>query len=65
MMRKARTVFMFSDYLRAEMTKSGIGVSTICPGIVHTNIVANTQFSGLTEGAEADKQQKFASRHLE
>jgi short-subunit dehydrogenase len=52
-------VFMFSDCLRAELAKSGIGVSTICPGIVHTNIVANTQFSGLSGAAQADKQQKF------
>ena len=35
-------VFMFSDCLRAELATSGIGVSTICPGIVHTNIVANS-----------------------
>jgi NAD(P)-dependent dehydrogenase (short-subunit alcohol dehydrogenase family) len=52
-------VFMFSDCLRAELATSGIGVSTICPGIVHTNIIANTQFSGVSAGAEADKQQKF------
>ena len=52
-------VFMFSDCLRTELAKSGIGVSTICPGIVHTNIVANTQFSGVSAGTEADKQKKF------
>jgi NAD(P)-dependent dehydrogenase (short-subunit alcohol dehydrogenase family) len=52
-------VFMFSDCLRAELAKSGIGVSTICPGIVHTNIIANTQFSGVSARTEADKQQKF------
>ena len=33
-------VFMFSDCLRAELARYGIGVSTICPGIVHTNIIA-------------------------
>jgi len=52
-------VFMFSDCLRAELAKSGIGVSTICPGIVHTNIVANTEFAGVRAGTEAEKQQKF------
>ena len=52
-------VFMFSDCLRTELAKSGIGVSTICPGIVHTNIVANTEFSGVSAGTEADKQKKF------
>jgi NAD(P)-dependent dehydrogenase (short-subunit alcohol dehydrogenase family) len=52
-------VFMFSDCLRAELAEAGIGVSTICPGIVHTNIVANTQFSGVSAKTEAEKQQKF------
>lgn len=52
-------VFMFSDCLRAELTTSGISVSTVCPGIVHTNIVANTQFSGVSARTEADKQKKF------
>ena len=52
-------VFMFSDCLRAELAESGIGVSTICPGVVHTNIIANTQFSGVGAKAEAEKQQKF------
>jgi NAD(P)-dependent dehydrogenase (short-subunit alcohol dehydrogenase family) len=52
-------VFMFSDCLRAELAASRIEVSTICPGIVHTNIIANTQFSGVSARAEADKQQKF------
>ena len=52
-------VFMFSDCLRAELAGSGIGVSTICPGVVHTNIVANTQFSGVSAGIELDKQRQF------
>ena len=52
-------VFMFSDCLRAELARSGIGVSTICPRIVHTNIIANTEFSGVSARTEADRQQKF------
>lgn len=52
-------VFMFSDCLRAEMARHKIAVSTICPGIVHTNIVAKTQFSGLSAAAEEAKRQKF------
>jgi NAD(P)-dependent dehydrogenase (short-subunit alcohol dehydrogenase family) len=52
-------VFMFSDCLRAELAKSGISVTTICPGIVHTNIIANTEFSGVSARTEDDKQQKF------
>ncbi|MRH89443.1 SDR family oxidoreductase [Nocardia sp. SYP-A9097] len=52
-------VFMFSDCLRAELSGKGIGVSTICPGIVHTNIVANTRFAGVSAEEEAAKQQRF------
>ncbi|MQY20587.1 SDR family oxidoreductase [Nocardia macrotermitis] len=52
-------VFMFSDCLRAELAGKGIEVHTICPGIVHTNIVATTRFSGLSAADEADKQAKY------
>lgn len=52
-------VFMFSDCLRAELAASGIGVSTICPGIVHTNIVATTAFAGVSKEDEAKKQERF------
>ena len=37
-------VFMFSDCLRAELDSHGIGLTTICPGVVDTNIVAATDF---------------------
>ncbi|MFI6042260.1 SDR family oxidoreductase [Nocardia sp. NPDC051321] len=52
-------VFMFSDCLRAELAGSGIGVSTICPGIVHTNIVANTRMSGVSAEEERRRQQLY------
>ena len=42
-------VFMFSDVLRAELHPAGVGVSTICPGIVDTNIIRTTQIAGLSE----------------
>ena len=38
-------VFMFSDCLRAELDSAGIGLTTICPGIVGTNIIETTRFS--------------------
>lgn len=38
-------VFMFSDCLRAELDTAGIGVTTICPGVIGTNIVDTTRFS--------------------
>jgi NAD(P)-dependent dehydrogenase (short-subunit alcohol dehydrogenase family) len=52
-------VLMFSDCLRAELAHAGIGVSAICPGIVHTNIVRTTTFSGVSAEEEAAKQAKF------
>ncbi|MFI7001317.1 SDR family oxidoreductase [Nocardia sp. NPDC050175] len=52
-------VFMFSDCLRAELSGRGIGVSTICPGIVHTNIVANTRMSGVSAEEEQRRQQLY------
>jgi NAD(P)-dependent dehydrogenase (short-subunit alcohol dehydrogenase family)/pimeloyl-ACP methyl ester carboxylesterase len=36
-------VYMFSDCLRAELDSAGIGLTTICPGLVDTNIVSTTQ----------------------
>lgn len=37
-------VYMFSDCLRAELDAAGIGLTTICPGLINTNIVATTGF---------------------
>ncbi|WP_330253533.1 SDR family oxidoreductase [Nocardia sp. NBC_00565] len=52
-------VFMFSDCLRAELAGRGISVHTICPGIVHTNIVATTRFSGVSAAEEQRKQEQY------
>jgi NAD(P)-dependent dehydrogenase (short-subunit alcohol dehydrogenase family)/pimeloyl-ACP methyl ester carboxylesterase len=54
-------VFMFSDCLRAELAASGVGVSTICPGVVHTNIIRDSVVSGLS-GEEAAKKLAMADR---
>jgi short-subunit dehydrogenase len=35
---------MFSDCLRAELDAAGVGLTTICPGLINTNILANTGF---------------------
>ncbi|GBE65310.1 putative oxidoreductase EphD [Mycobacterium sp. MFM001] len=48
-------VFMFSDCLRAELASSGVGVSTICPGVVHTNIIRNSIVTGLSDEEAARK----------
>ena len=37
-------VYMFSDCLRAELDAAGIGLTTICPGTIDTNIVHTTRF---------------------
>ncbi len=37
-------VYMFSDCLRAELDTAGVGLTTICPGLINTNIVSATGF---------------------
>ncbi|HVV11726.1 SDR family oxidoreductase [Amycolatopsis sp.] len=49
-------VLMLSDCLRAEVSGRGIGVSTICPGLVNTNITRTTTFSGVSAAEQARKQ---------
>jgi NAD(P)-dependent dehydrogenase (short-subunit alcohol dehydrogenase family) len=49
-------VFGFSESLRAQMAEHNIGVSTICPGLINTAIVANTLFEG--EKLEAGAKEK-------
>jgi NAD(P)-dependent dehydrogenase (short-subunit alcohol dehydrogenase family)/pimeloyl-ACP methyl ester carboxylesterase len=36
-------VYMFSDCLRAELDAAGVGLTTICPGIIDTNILHATR----------------------
>ena len=37
-------VYMFCDCLRAELAAAGVGLTTICPGVIDTNIVHTTRF---------------------
>ncbi len=53
-------VFMLSDCLRAEFVGHGIGVSTICPGIVNTNITRTSTFSATSADEQAAKQARAA-----
>ncbi|KHO23698.1 short-chain dehydrogenase [Mycolicibacterium setense] len=46
-------VFMFSDCLRAELDTAGVGLTTICPGVIDTNIIDTTRFD-----VPADQQHK-------
>lgn len=48
-------VLMLSDCLRGELAGHRIGVSAICPGIVHTNITATSTFAGV----DADEQDRL------
>jgi NAD(P)-dependent dehydrogenase (short-subunit alcohol dehydrogenase family)/pimeloyl-ACP methyl ester carboxylesterase len=66
---KAAT-YMFSDCLRAELDAAGIGLTTICPGVVNTNIIDTTRFyapAGKGEEHVEDRQGQlkklFALRH--
>jgi NAD(P)-dependent dehydrogenase (short-subunit alcohol dehydrogenase family) len=52
-------VLMLSECLRAELAEHGIGVTAICPGLVHTNITSTTRFVG-TDPEEQTRLQKGA-----
>jgi NAD(P)-dependent dehydrogenase (short-subunit alcohol dehydrogenase family)/pimeloyl-ACP methyl ester carboxylesterase len=45
--------YMFSDCLRAELDATGVGLTTICPGVINTNIINTTRFD-----APAGKQEE-------
>ena len=53
-------VYMFSDCLRAELDSAGIGLTTICPGIINTNIVSATSMH-----APAAKRSAVATRRAQ
>jgi NAD(P)-dependent dehydrogenase (short-subunit alcohol dehydrogenase family)/pimeloyl-ACP methyl ester carboxylesterase len=61
-------VYMFSDCLRAELDAAGVGLSTICPGVVDTNIVHTTRIhpppgkSKDVAGRRAQLEKMFAAR---
>jgi NAD(P)-dependent dehydrogenase (short-subunit alcohol dehydrogenase family) len=61
-------VYMFSDCLRAELDAAGIGLTTICPGVINTNIVHTTRFDaptgkgGQVAGRRKQLEAMFAAR---
>ncbi|HTY29684.1 MAG TPA: SDR family oxidoreductase, partial [Mycobacterium sp.] len=61
-------VYMFSDCLRAELDEAGIGLTTICPGVVNTNILSTTDFHvpdgnrAAVAGRRAQLEKMFALR---
>jgi NAD(P)-dependent dehydrogenase (short-subunit alcohol dehydrogenase family) len=50
-------VLTLTQCLRAELAEHGIGVTAICPGLVHTNITSTTRFVG-TDAQEQARRQK-------
>lgn len=61
-------VFMFGDCLRAELDQAGVGLTTVCPGVINTNIVHTTRFDapagkqGNVEARRAQLEKLFAAR---
>lgn len=53
-------VFMFGDCLRAELDQAGVGLTTVCPGVIDTNIVHTTRFD-----APAGKRDKIEARRAQ
>lgn len=58
-------VLGFSESLRADLINQNISVSTICPGIINTPIVANAVFEGHASEKDAEKYRKKAVRFYE
>lgn len=55
-------VYALSECLRAELADDGIGVTALCPGLVHTNITATTRFVGTD--ADTERRRQSASTAL-
>jgi len=53
-------VFMFGDCLRAELDQAGVGLTTVCPGVIDTNIVHTARFD-----VPAGKQDKVEARRAQ
>jgi 3-oxoacyl-[acyl-carrier protein] reductase len=41
------------ECLRSELSNSGVGVSTMCPGLIDTNLIANTNLKMVNEKARS------------
>jgi len=52
-------VLTLTQCVRAELAEHGIGVTAVCPGLVHTNITSTTRFVG-TDDVEQARRQKSA-----
>jgi NAD(P)-dependent dehydrogenase (short-subunit alcohol dehydrogenase family)/pimeloyl-ACP methyl ester carboxylesterase len=50
-------VLTLTQCLRAELAEHGIGVTAVCPGLVHTNITSTTRFVGTDDAEQSRRQQ--------
>ena len=55
-------VFGMSESLRGELAPHGIGVSTICPGMINTNIVKDGRYTDETRGSREKVVAEFEKR---
>lgn len=56
-------VLGFSESLRADMARHNIGVTAICPGVIHTNIISATIMEGgMNRDGVRDKIENFYAK---
>jgi NAD(P)-dependent dehydrogenase (short-subunit alcohol dehydrogenase family) len=56
-------VLMLAQCLDGELRQTGIGVSAICPGVIHTNITATTRFAGATPEQERLRRERATAAY--
>lgn len=56
-------VIMFSQCLRADWAREGVGVSAICPGVIDTPIPANTRMVGAMADRREQANRAFSHGH--
>jgi NAD(P)-dependent dehydrogenase (short-subunit alcohol dehydrogenase family)/pimeloyl-ACP methyl ester carboxylesterase len=56
-------VLMLAQCLEGELRPAGIGVSAICPGVVHTNITNTARFAGATPEEERARQRRATAAY--
>src|SRR2546430_12012928 len=54
-------VLMLAQCLAGELRPAGIGVSAICPGLVHTNITNTARFAGVSAEAERARRERLTA----
>ena len=55
-------VLAFSQCLRADWARHGVGVTAVCPGVINTPIIDNTRYKGERASGESMARAKQAFR---